>query len=374
MPLMTKQSKKKGSLAKAVKRIAKRGPVWEGPESSGPQGGVTQSLLGRFLSCRARFRVLVVEGLKPTERWNPTMDFGSLWHIMEEEHAKKGGGDWPSALNVGVNKYMQKFPFQREEIECWRQKAAVLFPEYVKHWHEHPDVQARTPLLAEQVFHVPYKLPSGRTVYLRGKWDSVDAVEGGPNAGVWLMENKSKSTIDKQKIERQLRWDLQTLLYLVALEAYGWEGTEYGPPTKSPAKLPTLLPSIKGVRYNCVRRAAHKTAESMMEKFGLDSRNGRIEEWFCRWNVEVSAEDVARFKRESLDPILEQLCWWWDMIGLKKDQDEVAGKHGYPEAHYRMPYMYSPIFEGGGGEVDLYLDTGNRVGLTQADDLFPELK
>ncbi len=38
--------------------LATREPVWKGPEVD----GVTQSLLSRYLTCKERFRLLVIEG------------------------------------------------------------------------------------------------------------------------------------------------------------------------------------------------------------------------------------------------------------------------------------------------------------------------
>ena len=68
-------------------------------------------------------------------------------------------------------------------------------------------------MLQEQVCDVPYNLPSGRVVRLRGKFDSVDLIDG----GIYLQENKTKGDIDKIQVERQLSFDLQTLMYSVAL-------------------------------------------------------------------------------------------------------------------------------------------------------------
>lgn len=342
-----------------------KGPAWKGPEVD----GVTQSLLGRFLGCRERFRVLTVEGLQPAPQFNPRLEFGNMWHVCEESLAiitEPGGrpynpAGWCPAISGALKDYSQalcrQYPMQQEQVIDWYEKTKALFPLYIAHWAEHPDVKDRTPLLAEQVFDVPYRLPSGRTVRLRGKWDSVDLVGKGKNAGVWLQENKTKSSIDAGKIHRQLKFDLQTMLYLTALG----HGEEIG----------SMPGSLKGVRYNVVRRSAHKSVESMLKKLEDDRAAGRIGEWFSRWNVEVTAGDIARFRRECLDPILEHLCdWWWDMTGVG---GPVNGDYR-GVTHWRHPFgVYNALDEGGFGDVDEYLDTGSTVGLQRVKNLFPEL-
>jgi hypothetical protein len=335
--------------------------VWEGPDGAGPNGGVTYSLLCRFLTCPERFRLLAVEGLKPPERFVAPIEFGDLWHAAEEAHAK--GDDWVDAVNGYAQFLFRKFPHDRDEVAQWYDKCRTLFPLYVEYWAAHDDVKNRTPLLSEQTFDVPYRLLSGRTVRLRGKWDSVDLV----NDAVWLQENKTKSGIDRQAITRQLTFDLQTMLYVVALDQ-AQEMNEY----------PLPLADVKGVRYNVVRRSAHKgsagkvsAAESMLKKFREDEAAGRVDEWFARWNVEVSPEDVARFRARCLDPLLERLCRWWYWIG----ECRKYGGGPFGPDHYQHPFGVRNILdEGGATDLDECILTGSTVGLTRTMNLFPELQ
>lgn len=231
MTVATLLKKHKGYLpSKLFNRQAKRGPVWAGPEAPGPNGGITQSLLARFLTCRERFRLLVVEGLKPADTFSHRLEYGSMWHVCEEALAgspsKFADGmiivhhDWVGPLTAYCQQLCKRYPLQQEQIDHWYNVCKITFPLYVEHWSQHPDVTARTPLLQEQVFDVPYQLPSGRTVRLRGKWDSVDLIGKGKNASVYLCENKTKGNIDEPALKRQLAsgFDLQTGLYNVALQ------------------------------------------------------------------------------------------------------------------------------------------------------------
>lgn len=152
-------------------------PLWKGPE----EDGITYSLLSRFIACRERFRLHAIEGLRPTEGFNHRLEYGSMWHICEEEYARTG--KLPSEkgyekLITYCQHLCKKFPTQQEQIQHWYSVCRLQFPIYVSFWEKHPDTVARTPMLQEQTFNIPYELPSGRVVRLRGKMDSVELIQG----------------------------------------------------------------------------------------------------------------------------------------------------------------------------------------------------
>lgn len=334
-------------------------PLWEGPDSDGPNGGITFSLLSRFLVCRERFRLLTVEGLKPAEQFSAPLEFGNLWHTCEE--ALAANKEWETALRIYAIKLLQRFPLKRQEVELWIEKCAALFPIYAEHWSTNPDVKQREPVFQEESFRVEIKLPSGRTVKLRGKFDSVDVI----GKGLYIQENKTKSAIDVVKLSRQLTFDLQTMIYVTALHAI----------REGDSKLKKH--PVSGVRYNVIRRSAHKSVRSMLEKLDEDRKAGRIGEWFSRWSIGVNESDTRKFRRECLDPILEQLCDWWGHITSGGDPFESESlQHECPEVfrHWRHPFgVYNVLDEGGATDVDSYLATGSTAGLCEATTLFPEL-
>jgi PD-(D/E)XK nuclease superfamily len=365
-------------------------PLWAGPEDSGPKGGVTQSMLQRFLCCRERFRIKYFEGLQPTQGWSKPMGFGNMWHVCEE--AAAANKDHKEPLIAYMRQQFEEFPYERETIEHWATICLVQFPCYQKFWREHPDQDQRLPLLQEAEFHVPIKLPSGRTIYLRGKWDSVDLIDKGENAGVWLMENKTKSKIDEAALRRQLKFDLQTMTYLTSLLLYfrgltpqGWVDLRdsVGGTKVIPSDI-RLGGQLQGVRYNVIRRdmpiRQHKPSKSnprgegvdeYFERFKRDYLDAEPENWFKRWNSKVTPKEIQRFQSECLFPILEQLCDWYDWIrnchGMKIDPYKNP-------IHWRAPFgVYDPIKETGATEYDSYIESGNSTGLVYRPRLFPEL-
>lgn len=372
-------------------------PVWQGPEVD----GITQGLLSRFLVCRERFRLLVVKGLKPRDEFNHRMEYGQMWHTCEEEwaRAKRQHDDWARDLHQYAKQLCSKYPFQKEQIQHWYNVCKVQFPIYTEFWSKHPDVKSREPLLQEQVFKVPYKLPSGRVVYLRGKWDSVDLIGKGKRASVFLQENKTKGKVDEGELRKQLGFDLQTMFYLIALSKcfeYAKNGTNldtegmlpedahWGNLVYSPGAMPV------GVRYNVVRRplagGKHSIRKHQPTKKNPQgesdaefyARLGSLiaeepKHYFMRWKVQVSKIDLERFEHEFLVPILEQLCDWWLWVSNNNDPYQSNLDNGQ-YVHWRTPYgFYNVLAEGGSTELDSYLESGSKTGLQQTSELFPEL-
>lgn len=358
-------------------------PLWEGPASKGPQGGVTQSLLSRYLTCKERFRIIVMDGLKPHPRFEARMEFGNMWHACEE--AVSGGDSHPKALADYVKKLCAKYPLQREEINHWYAVTKELFPAYLAYWRGSLGEAAaarnkRISLCQELAFDVDYRLPSGRTVRLRGKWDELTAEPNGKGLAVHVGDHKTKSQIDKVKIVRQLGFDLQMMFYLVAASTEDGKDVIDGLVVEASPKRADW--KLAGIRYNVVRRSSHKTAESMMEKVHKDVATQRGGEWFARWTVAVPASDIMRFRVECLDPLLENLLddheWWHSSMTtggkLWDYQDRAHYFPNHANRHYRAPFYYNPLSEGGSSDLDGYLETGSTTGLSRADTLFRELE
>jgi len=355
-------------------------PLWEGPSGTGPNGGITFSMLSRYLACKERFRIQYLEGLQVKEGFNHRLEFGNMWHICEEvasvEHCTicNGSGmpngvsayacpgcNWQEAIKKYASELHNKYPLQRSEISHWFAMCYEEFPEYIAYWARQKEEQPYTTLMQEQVFDVPYKLPSGRTVRLRGKWDRVDLQDD----KVYLGENKTKSQIDSIKIKRQLTFDLQTMLYLITLQE---TGKQIGTPL---TKYVPNLTKIGGVKYNVVRRSAHKSPESMLKKIREDITDGRGSEWFARWTIDVTLDDIQIFKERCLNPILEGLCDWYSWA---TSPDPAPEEYGYG-IHHTTPFgIYNPMLEGGSSEYDEYLVTGSQAGLERTDKLFRELQ
>mgnify|MGYP003463448113 FL=1 len=69
-------------LQDAIEELNK--PLWDGPYTETENGGLTYSLLSRFLCCRHRFWLRVIKGLKADEGFSYIMEYGNAWHYCEE--------------------------------------------------------------------------------------------------------------------------------------------------------------------------------------------------------------------------------------------------------------------------------------------------
>ena len=371
-------------LSKSLRRNAKTKtkkrtePLWKGPGID----GVTQSMLSMFLVCRERFRVKYIEGLQPVKDFNHHIEFGNMWHLCEEQLA-----EFPETWDFGplleyTQKLLSKYPLQQEQIEKWYNVIKVQFPIYVAYWKKNKDKIPRKSLLQEGVFNVPYQLPSGRIIKLRGKWDDVILEGKGKKACLRLGEHKTKSDIKEDQMLRQLTFDLQTMIYLIALDEA----------RNQPDELYVAdvwdLP-ITGVNYNVVKRPLsggkgsirqHKPTKAKPRGESIEefySRLGGIieenaSEFFMRWRVEVSKHDIEKFKTEFLNPILESLCDWYGYVTNVPDPTDYGGKN---HLHWRTPFgIYNVLAEGGSTEIDEYLATGSTVRLEKTEYLFGELR
>ena len=367
---------------KGVKRAkpVKSAPSWKGPCDPGPQGGITQSMIGRFLSCRERFRIRTIEELAPVEQFNHRIEYGQMWHVCEEAVADHQ--DWRAALTEYVVKIAKRYPGARSEIDKWANVCRVQFPIYLDHWKDSPDERNRRTVLAEEVFHVPYNLPSGRTVYLRGKWDSVDIIKDAKGkTGVYITDNKTKGDIDVSQIQRQLTFDLQMMFYSVA---YLESGIDPGAP-------------FRGIRYNVVRRPLSggrgsivqrkgsknvkpETDAEYYERLGEIIRTATGEEWgvrngenyfFSRWTADVTKTDLERFRERCLDPILEQIACWYESVTEVHPAMTACPAWAQNWVH---PFgVTNNIDEYGSSDLDAYITTGSTVGLVKTP-LFRELQ
>lgn len=416
-------------------------PLWKGPSVD----GITFSLLSKFLVCRERFRLKVVEGKEEDTGFNKAMEYGSMWH--EAEEALCGKKPWQPKIIRYSNSLISKYPTSERDILKWTKICSDEFATYIRYWEKHQDEKGRQPILEEKAFRVPYELPSGRTVVLRGKWDAVMLLsaptkkepelyrtwqELWPKAkfGITNQENKTKGEIDELGILSTVDRNLQTMIYHFAIRVARdlilkgvpvLELFNPPPPEKELNLFLTHLADasvpITGVLYNVIRRP-------LADRFAIKQRKTETESeflarvaagieadpphYFKRWRVLLSPTDIAGFQKESFNPILEQLCDWWewvqcdpfdpwrprkpselgglDYVNAMNDSSSLAKRFsaevlkGLDEElipnriHWQAPWgVYDSLAGGFRGDYFEFLTTGRDYGMRKITTLFPEL-
>lgn len=148
---------------------------------------------------------------------------------------------------------------------------------------------------------------------------------------------------------------------------------------------------IAGVRYNVIRRPlaggkgsirphqATKTKAAETDAEFYERLKGVILEdvgsYFLRVKVEVYQSDIDRFKKMCLNPLLEQLCDWYEWIAIGGDSFCGTCADPYNKVHFMSPFgLYSPLLETNQTELDGYILDKTEVGLQRVETLFTELQ
>lgn len=360
------QGERLSSLANKKNKLRK--PVWDFNRD-----GITYSLLSRFMVCPERFRLATVEG------WSETgisagLEFGSAFHHCLENLDRD-----PSTV---VSKYTTErlakgkfFGAQRDEFEVLMAMVVGMVHAYKVKWRGEDFV--RTPVLKEAVWDIQYPLPMPeeirfqssdvetlpkevaiglpgiRYVRLRGRFDEVFRSQS--SGKLWLMETKTKTDIDHDGISRTLSQDLQTMLYVTALQHQFQE-------------------EVEGVVYNVIRRPSLKftdkdgTLPNFQERIRTTALE-QSEKYFYRWNHTFMEGEVAKWQQQCLNPLLTQVALWWDSISA--DPFEPWGS----PLHYQRPFgCYDALASGRRGDFFELLTGGNVGKLRRRETAFPELE
>jgi hypothetical protein len=275
--------------------------------------GITYSFLDEWLLCKEQARLSYVEGWA-SSNFSTALTFGIVFHDCLEWLAK---GRSPKTIRWKIlNPFYEKRSVKMDKLE--KEKLAIIlstveivFKEYAKHWESHD--REFSYLFHEKSFQVNHMTDAGYAIPLRGRWDA--AYIDSQNK-LWLMENKTKGQIDEEGIMTALPQDLQTMLYVHALQKH--TGRE-----------------VAGVLYNVIRRPLlrQKKSETVMEFTTRvqDDILTRPSYYFMRWKVELLQEDITNWVNRTLNPILNQVALWWQ--GIKDDPFDPWGS---PQ-HFQNP-------------------------------------
>jgi len=257
------------------------------------QDGITQSILSNFMACRQRC-------LYSLNRWyapgRSSTQFGSAFHeMLDKIHTRiQQGGDIPpeKLLKTWLSKYRAE---QVKEIKDQKSLEALnkniwvvsaVLPVYVE-FYEGTLLKWKW-LEVEKTFDVKYK-----GYRLRGKRDGLYEM-GKQKKTLWLMEHKTRSRIDEEKLLLSLSYNFQNLFYILAAE-------------KEKRK------KISGCLYNVIRNPGHRQGKNeslrdLAKRIEAEVRKDP-EHFFMRYEVSYTEKEKRQFEQELGEILKEYKAW-----------------------------------------------------------------
>ena len=281
--------------------------------------GVSYTLLSDWLTCREKAR-LKLAGWRSREP-KLALSFGSIFHTVIEtgyrEIAQGELQDVPSheevAKWIGVaeaawrKEHKRATPEALETLELSLLFATAVLPMYFEYWED--DIFAMTFEQIEQFFSVPFKLPNGRWINIKGKWDAIYKL----GKGDWLQESKSSSRIDVEILPDLLPLSMQSRMYLLL---YRWKHGE---------NLRGFLRDI--IRRPNLRRGKKERIDEYAARCVKDAEE-RPDHYFHRYEISMGKDEIDEFETEFRFMLEDFWRWRWDNVGHYRNTNECKGKYG----------------------------------------------
>ena len=265
--------------------------LWLGPE----EGGITQSLISKFVQCPFRTYLYAILGLGDGSPLHPNLIWGDVFHKGLEnlirdkninqavsaahDYLEKKYPEAPSTYLTSIKRLLWKFRLDNYEGD----------------WE------------TEITFEIPVTLPSGRTVLLKGKKDGYLASH--PDYGKILGEHKCKKFINPSQLRKELSHDRQLNFYCYL---HGIEWVNY-----DLIKIPEAQKYLPSRNYNetpteYIDRLFTGPCGSYGGSFPI---NQNINEWVHQVGpLFFPREEQERYWRQTIYPELERICKFWDWV------------------------------------------------------------
>ena len=268
--------------------------------------GLTQSMIGTFLSCERKFRLAASRMTSGNE--SGAIVFGNVYHLALEITQNKistGAISTPEDVKSAMvhimeevyahleDDYQKALPDTREDYEFAYGCTEAMLPLYFFFWaSDFFGGNKKTWLFSEREFKVEFA-----GVPLRGK------IDGGYSDVLkrrWMLENKTKGVWNEGNLSKIIERDLQVNVYDLALSEL--DGVKY-----------------EGVLYNIIRRPQLRRKKDEDMKAFISRVKEDVEtrpEWyFSRLEVTISEDQRAAF-RVQLSRIVDRIKKWY---ALAKD-------------------------------------------------------
>lgn len=268
-------------------------PAWPGPY----KGGVTQSLINRFLECPFRFYLYAVLGLEDIQPDNENLIWGDTFHRALEEVismpkliAEFNEDDFAHVDNVVHNHLSEKWPSAPTSYEHTICQMYRLYNDSYK---------TEGSWKSELEIHEKYTTATGREVLIRGKIDGICEHS--------IVEHKCKGKIDPQLSRIETPVDLQTLLYC---RMSGRTSIIYDLIRIPEAQF--FQPQRRtGQSWSNWSNMLFNTYTGSSQDYPISRRKHL---WLDQYRTFHHPEDLDWKCRYLVDPLIDSLCRWWDRV------------------------------------------------------------
>lgn len=289
---------------------------WPGPL----KGGVTQSLLSKFLEDPYGFYLYAGLGLEEPGSPEPNLVWGciahtGLEHIIEIPYTinEFTPEDW-NGIHAAIDEYIYRdWPMALPTYAISVKNMIALYDDSYKSDHG--------PFVTEQKFSVEHKTSRGNIVTLRGKADGV--------SGLTLVEHKCKGKIDINQTRAETFTDLQVTVYCKVL---GTRQVIYD------------LIRIPDTQWSLPPKRQYEQPKSYINSLYTDRIWGdfpvskKKHLWLQQCTLELTDEQIERNMAETVDPLIDKLCKWY--LYVSDPNFDFQNPSHYNDIFYKTPIRH----------------------------------
>jgi hypothetical protein len=291
---------------------------WPGPYSE--HGGISQSIITKFLECPYRFYLWAGLGLREPEKLHPNLIWGDVFHKGLELILRKGmmrdfsEGDWHE-IDDGVEQYLNTQYSQAPDT--YLHTIQFMLRLYDDSFREDKIIET------EIKFNDPYLTTLGDSVIVRGKLDGLS------DDHTMMIEHKCKGRVDFQQARKEIPTDLQVNLYALI---------------KEPREVIYDIIAIPEAKFSKPYRKQYQRGRSYALDLIHDKAHGdfpvakKRHLWFDQFPTFLTDEGIQEHRQFTLDPIIHRMCRWYDHC-TQPDFDPDNPKF-YNDIFYRVPIRH----------------------------------
>ncbi len=271
---------------------------WLGPL----HGGITQSLINRFLECPYRFYLYAALGLEELGEPEPNLIYGDTAHKGLEHIIKRPyqiidftPDDWhdiDNEIDCHINNYWPMAP--------------ATFPVSIKRMirlYDDSFKEEYGPFETEKEFAVPYTSIHGHKITLRGKIDALST--SSPYPTPCIGEHKFKGRFETKYIRQEIQVDQQLMIYCFVsgarqgiYDTIKIPDTQWAKPPKRERERPTsYINSLYDDR-----------------EWGDYPISRKRHLWISQVPFTLEDSDIHQYFQETVDPLIDLICTWYDYV------------------------------------------------------------